>query len=88
MKNNDFKWKKLLLNCETVFSIGRGEDQVQGKEKKRTTIYTIQITYQDKWDVENNRTSKQILTYTDLEEREEFLKDYIKQILEQLKEKE
>lgn len=80
--------KNFLLNCETVFSIGRGEDQVQGKGKKKTTIYTIQITYQDKWDVENNRTSKQILTYTDLEEREEFLKDYIKQILEQLKEKE
>ena len=80
--------KNFLLNCETVLSIGRGEDKVQGKGKKKTTIYTIQITYQDKWDVENNRTSKQILTYTDLEEREEFLKDYIKQILEQLKEKE
>lgn len=80
--------KNFLLNCETVLSIGRGEDKVQGKGKKKTTIYTIQITYRDKWDVENNRISKQILTYTDLEEREEFLKDYIKQILEQLKEKE
>lgn len=80
--------KNFLLNCETVLSIGRGEDKVQGKGKKKTTIYTIQITYRDKWDIENNRISKQILTYTDLEEREEFLKDYIKQILEQLKEKE
>ena len=80
--------KNFLLNCETVLSIGRGEDKVQGKGKKKTTIYTIQITYRDKWDIENNRISKQILTYTDLDEREEFLKDYIKQILEQLKEKE
>lgn len=44
--------KNFLLNCETVFRIGRGEDPVQGKGKKRTTIYTIQITYQDKWDVD------------------------------------
>lgn len=80
--------KNFLLNCETVLTIGRGEDEVQGRGKNKTTIYKIQIIYQDRWDVENNRTPKQILTYTDLEEREEFLQDYIKQILEQLKEKE
>ena len=80
--------KNFLLNCETVLMIGRGEDEVRGRGKKRTAIYRIKIVYRDKWDVENNRVSTQTLTYNNLEEREEFLQDYIKQINEQLKEKE
>lgn len=78
--------RNFLLNCETVLTIGRGTDEVRGRGKKKTTIYKIEIVYQDRWDVANNRTSKQILTYTDLKEREEFLQDYIKQTLKQLKE--
>ncbi len=80
--------KNFLLNCETVLMIGRGEDEVRGRGKKKTAIYRIKIVYRDKWDVENNRVSTQTLTYNNLEEREEFLQDYIKQINEQLKEKE
>ena len=79
--------KNFLLNCETVLMIGRGEDEIRGRGKKKTAIYRIKIVYRDKWDVENNRVSTQTLTYNNLEEREEFLQDYIKQILEQLKEK-
>lgn len=80
--------KNFLINYENILRLGRGDDQIEGKGKKKTTIYTIEILYQDKWDVTNNKVSRLTVTFEELKEREERLSALISQVQEQLKEKE
>lgn len=80
------KGKNFLLNCETLVKIGRGANEVVGKGKNKKTKYTIDITYQDRWDLENNEMSSVTLYSFDLNEREQVLQDCINQAVEQLKE--
>ena len=80
--------KNFLINYENILRLGRGDDQIEGRGKKKTTIYTIEIMYQDKWDVTNNKVSRLTVTFEELKEREERLTALISQVQEQLKEKE
>lgn len=80
--------ENFLINYENILRLGRGDDQIEGKGKKKTTIYTIEILYQDKWDVTNNKVSRLTVTFEELKEREERLSALISQVQEQLKEKE
>ena len=80
--------KNFLINYENILRLGRGDDQIEGRGKKKTTIYTIEILYQDKWDVTNNKVSRLTVTFEELKEREERLLALISQVQEQLKEKE
>lgn len=80
--------ENFLINYENILHLGRGDDQIEGKGKKKTTIYTIEILYQDKWDVTNNKVSRLTVTFEELKEREERLSALISQVQEQLKEKE
>ena len=80
--------ENFLINYETILRLGRGDDQIKGRGKKKTTIYTIEILYQDKWDVKNNKVSRLTITFDDLKEREERLASLISLVQEQAKEKE
>ena len=80
--------ENFLINYETILRLGRGGDQINGRGKKKTTIYTIEIMYQDKWDVKNNKVSTINITFDDLKEREKRLASLISLVQEQAKEKE
>lgn len=78
--------ENFLINYETILRLGRGDDQINGRGKKKTTVYTIEIMYQDKWDVKNNKVSTINITFEDLKEREKRLATLINQVQEQVKE--
>ena len=78
--------ENFLINYENILRLGRGDDKINGRGKKKTIRYTIEILYQDKWDVKNNKVSRLTITFEELKEREERLATLISQVQEQEKE--